>query len=376
MEPWRIGILFSRSGAMEVTESEHFFGTALAIEEINGSGGILGRSVEPVCYDPASEPGLYRKLAERLLGEDGVDVIFGCSTSASRKAVLPVIERRNGLLWYPSLYEGFEYSPNIIYTGAAPNQNSVQLAAYLLQEYGSTIYLIGSDYIYPRETNRLMREFVESQGGEIVGEVYVPIGSDTNPFPRIIDDIRRAAPKVIFSTVVGHDAQAFYRLYSDAGFDPRRQPIASLTMAEGEIQVIGPERCVGHITAGSYFGTVKSDVSRGYVSRYRARYGADAPVSMWSEVAYSQAHLFAAALERAGTLDTQRLTEAALGLDWQAPGGRMLIEPENHHTWLTPRIGRVRADGEFDIVWEAKGPVRPDPYLTCSAPAGNAWLSS
>ena len=175
MTTWRVGVLFSRSGATAISESEHFFGTALAIEELNHAGGVLGRSIEPVAYDPASDPLTYKRYAERLLGDEGVNVIFGCSTSSCRKAVLPVVERRNGLLWYPSLYEGFEYSPNVIYTGAAPNQNSFQLSEYLIQNGGRRFYFIGTDYIYPRESNRIMRDLVESRNGEVIGEKYVPM---------------------------------------------------------------------------------------------------------------------------------------------------------------------------------------------------------
>ena len=168
MVTWRVGVLFSRSGATAVSETEHFFGTALAIEELNNAGGVLGKPIEPVVYDPTSDPLTYRRYAERLLGDDAVNVIFGCSTSSCRKAVLPVVERRNGLLWYPSLYEGFEYSPNVIYTGAAPNQNSFQLSEYLIQNGCRHFYFIGTDYIYPRKSNRIMRDLVESRGGEVV----------------------------------------------------------------------------------------------------------------------------------------------------------------------------------------------------------------
>ena len=301
-------------------------------------------------------------------------MIFGCSNSGCRKAVLPVIERPNALLWYPSLYEGFEYSPNVIYTGAAPNQNSIQLAAFLMQEYGSRFFFVGSDYIFPREMNRLMRDFVESQGGDVLGEAYVGLDATPAQLHALLADVADAGPSVVFSTIVGRAARDFYRLYGDAGIDRGTRPIASLTMAEGEIREIGPEHCTGHITAATYFGTVGTEASRSFVQRFRARFGADAPVSMWSEIAYAQVHLFAAALTSAGSLDATRLARAAAGVAWQAPGGQIRIEPENQHAWLTPRIGRVRADGEFDILWEAKAPVRPDPYLTASAPAGHAWL--
>ena len=371
---WRVGVLFSRTGLMAVTESEHFFGTALAIEEINRSGGVLGRQIEVVAYDPASEPETFRKMADRLLTEDGASVIFGCSTSAERKAVLPAIERRNGLLWYPSLYEGFEYSPNVIYTGACPNQNSFPLAEYIVRKYGPRVYLIGSDYIYPRESNRIMRDLIESYSGQIAGEQYVPMDAGNAELTRALEAIRMRSPDVVFSTIVGRAAQRFYRLFAKMGFDPARLPIASLTLAEGELAEIGPELCAGHLTAASYFGSLKRDSSNQFKAAFAKAYGEDCPVSMWSASAYAQVKLFAEALAQAGSLDTQRLVEAALGLSLDAPEGPIQIDADNNHLWLTPRIGRARADGSFDVVWEGKGPIKPDPYLSVS-PIGGRWLS-
>jgi len=205
---------------MAVTETEHFLGTALAIQEINQAGGILGRELEVVAYDPGSDPETYRKLADRLLTEDGISVIFGCSTSAARKAILPAIERRNGLLWYPSLYEGFEYSPNVIYTGASTNQNSFPLAEYLIRTYGSRVFLVGSDYVYPRESNRIMRDLITSYGGEIAGEIYVPMDASVADLNAVLNKVKQQGPDVLFSTVVGRTAQSFYRLYREAGFEP------------------------------------------------------------------------------------------------------------------------------------------------------------
>ncbi len=371
---WRVGVLFSRSGLMEVTESEHFFGTALAIQEINKAGGVLGREIEVIAYDPGSQPETFRKLADRLLTEDGASVIFGCSTSAERKAVLPAIERRNGLLWYPSLYEGFEYSPNVIYTGPAPNQNAFQLAEYIVRKHGPRVYLIGSDYIYPRESNRIMRDLVESYAGRVVGEQYVTMEAGDAELTRGLDAIREAAPDVVFSTIVGRTAQRFYRMYAAAGFDPKRLPIASLTMAEGEVRAIGAEYCAGHLTSASYFGTLARDSNDRFKTAFAAAFGMETPVSMWSASAYAQIKLFARALEQAGSLDTQKLVEAALGLSLEAPEGPIRIDPDNNHVWVTPRIGRVRADGQFDIVWESKSPIKPDPYLSVS-PIGGRWLS-
>lgn len=373
-EVWRVGVLFSRSGMMAVSESEHFFGTALAIQEINNSGGILGREIEVVAYDPGSVPETYRKMADRLLTEDGASVIFGCSTSAERKAVLPAIERRNGLLWYPSLYEGFEYSPNVMYTGATPNQNSFPLAEYIVRKHGPRVYLIGSDYIYPRESNRIMRDLVESYSGRVVGEQYVAMEASDAELTRCLEMIRMRSPDVVFSTIVGRTAQRFYRLFAKVGFDPEQLPIASLTMAEGELREIGPQFCVGHLTAASYFGSLKRESNRRFTAAFAEAYGDDRPVSMWSAGAYAQVKLFEKALTQAGSLDTQRLVDAALGLGLDAPEGPIQIDPDNNHVWLTPRIGRVRPDGEFDIVWEGKSPIKPDPYLSVS-PIGGRWLT-
>ncbi|MCB9947944.1 MAG: transporter substrate-binding domain-containing protein [Rhodospirillaceae bacterium] len=362
-EPWRVGILFSRSGITKVTETEHFFGTTLAIEEINAAGGVAGREIEPVAYDPASDHRRFSHFAERLLTEDAVSTIFGCSTSFSRKAVLPSIERRNGLLWYPSLYEGFEYSPNVIYTGAAPNQNSVQLADYVFETYGSRIYLIGSDYIYPRESNRIMRDLLDARGGTAVAERYLDLHAADDAILDAIADIQTLRPDVVFSTVVGRSAQRLYRLYADAGLRADHIPIASLTMGEGEIRAIGPEATVGHITSSPYFSTVDTQENHGFVARFRRRFGPDAPVSQYAEAAYYQVYLFARALEAAGTLNPQKLCAEALGMEAAAPQGLVTIDPDNNHTYVTPRIGRVEADGTFMIVSEAAAPLKPDPYL-------------
>src|SRR5579883_3585733 len=283
---WRVGVLFSRSGATAVSETEHFFGTALAVEEINNGGGVLGRPIEPVVYDPASDPLTYRRYAERLLGDDGVNVIFGCSTSSCRKAVLPVVERRNGLLWYPSLYEGFEYSPNIIYTGAAPNQNSVELVDFLLESYGSRFYLIGSDYIYPRESNRIMRELLRQRRGEVVGEHYLDLRARPSEFRLLMRDVRNTGPDVIFSTVVGQATAYLYQAYADAGFDSRVMPIASLTTSEAEVKLMGADVACGHITAAPYFESVRTADNLSFVSRYKKRFGDDEPTNLCVEAAY------------------------------------------------------------------------------------------
>ncbi|GJE37079.1 branched-chain amino acid transport system substrate-binding protein [Methylobacterium persicinum] len=363
---WRVGVLFSRSGVSGITETEHFLGTALAIEEINTAGGVLGRAIEPICYDPAGDTDAYRSYARRMLAEDGAEVVFGCSLSASRKSVLSTVERHNGLLWYPSIYEGFEYSENIIYTGATLNQNVFALADYLLQEHGKRIFLIGSDYIYPRESNRVMRDLVEAKGGMVVGELYAPLDGDDAAHGAMVDAIRHAAPDAVFSTVVGRGAERLYRAYAQSGIDRARCPIASLTMAEGQIRAIGPDLCRGHVLAASYLGALAGEENARFVAAFQTRFGAERPTSMWSETAYAQVHLFARALAEVGTLDAARLGAAALRQRLAAPEGDLAFDGETRHIWLTPGIGVARADGQFDVVWRARRPVRPDPYLAWS----------
>jgi branched-chain amino acid transport system substrate-binding protein len=363
-DAWRVGILFSRSGVTAVTESEHFFGTVLAIEEINARGGVLGRPLDPVVLDPQGDLAAYRRLASQMLSREDVNVIFGCSTSSSRKAVLPEIERKNGLLWYCSLYEGFEYSPNVIYTGAVPNQNSLPLAAYLLKNCGKRIYLIGSDYIYPRESNRIMRDIVEQHGGEIVDELYLPFDVSADALRTAAGRIHAAAPDAVFSTVIGRPARDFYRLLHETGPAGRRLPVASLTLGETELKMIGPQFCRDHIVSATYFSSLPSEQNQRFVASYRRRFGADATVSAWGQAAYGQVHLFAHALERAGSMDTQRLVDAVLNERIDTPEGTIAVEPENHHLWLRPKIGIVRDNGGFDVVWQAAEAVKPDPYLT------------
>lgn len=374
-DEWRIGVLFSRTGVTSVTESEHFFGTALAIEEINAAGGVLGRLIAPIAYDPAGDDAAYRALARELLTEDEVSVIFGCSTSASRKSVLPIVERHNGLLAYPSMYEGFEYSENVVYTGATLNQNTFALADYLLQKYGPRVYLVGADYLYPRESNRVMRDLIESKGGEVVAERYIPLDAGTEELGKLVDEIDRLKPNAVFSTVIGTTAREFYTLYHERGIDRSHCPIASLTMAESEIASIGRQKCTGHILAASYFQSIDSDANRRFVEAYKARFGSDTNTSVWSQPAYAQVHLFAKALARVGSMDASKLAAAMLQEEMDAPEGKLFFDENTRHLWVTPRIGVLGQEGLFDIVWEAPTAVRPDPYLVTSR-FDETWLVS
>ncbi len=361
-EPWRVGVLLSQTGVTAAIERSQLNGTLLAIEEVNAKGGILGRPIEPVIYDPASTPVQHRRLAERLLTQDRVKLIFGCYMSSSRKMAIPVVEALRGLLFYPTLYEGFEYSPNCIYTGACPNQNSLQLARYLLEVYGNRFLMVGSNYSFPYESNRIITDLVTQSRGKILDEIYVSLDAEAEDFQKPIRLIEKLKPDVIFSTVVGQATSTFYRAYREAGFDPSVMPIASLTTSEAEVAEMPPDVAEGHITAAPFFETLGTPAATRFVKAFKARFGADAPVTACAEAAYSQVHLAARALGRAGTDDPERLIHELREAEFDAPQGRVRIDAENNHTYLWPRVARLDSAGRFQIVWNPGMRVKPDPY--------------
>jgi branched-chain amino acid transport system substrate-binding protein len=317
-----------------------------------------------VRHDPQSNPARYAQLAEKLIVQDRVNVIFGCYMSSSRKAVIPVIEKWNKLLFYPTLYEGFEYSGNVVYTGAAPNQNSVQLAEFMTTNFGARVYLIGSDYIYPYESNRIMGELVmQRPGSEKLGERYVALDATEKDYRAIMDDIRDKQPDFIFSTVVGDSTASLYRAYAEAGFDPRAMPIASLTTSEAEISQMGHGVATGHFTAAPYFQSIDSAANRRCLARLRERFGDGCVPNLCWEASYFQMHIFANAYRQAGSDGIAEILPHILGSEFDAPQGRVKIDPSNHHTCLYPRVGRVDAHGQFTIVRQATRAVYPDPYL-------------
>lgn len=361
--PVRLGLLFSETGVTAAIERSQRLATLLAVDEVNAAGGIHGRPLELVSCDPRSSPASYRALAARLAGEDGVRVILGCYMSSTRKAVLPVLERCNALLMYPTLYEGFEYSRHVICTGAAPNQNSVQLAEFMIRNFGSRVVMIGSDYVYPHESNRIMSDLVLERGGEKVAEVYVPLEASPDDFRAIVARIKSRQPDFIFSTVVGEGTAMLYRAYAEAGLDPARMPIASLTTTEAEVQAMGAGLAAGHITSAPYFQSLDTARNRRCVAAFKARFGEDQVTNQCWEAAYFQVHLLADAMRRTDPDDVEALLRTLPGAEFDAPQGRVRVDEHNHHTWVRPRIGRARHDGQFDIIEEARSWVRPDPYL-------------
>ncbi|MBW4984914.1 transporter substrate-binding domain-containing protein [Mameliella sp. CS4] len=371
MKSWKVGLLFSEIGVTSIIERSQLHGALLAIDRINASGGVRGRPVEPVRYEPESVTQRYGELAEKMIVEDKINVIFGCYTSSSRKEVLPVVERRNALFFYPTLYEGFEYSPNVIYGGACPNQNSVPLANYLMKAYGNRFYFVGSDYIYPRESNRVMRNILRQGGGEVLGEAYFDLEAKGADFASVIDDIMEKKPDVVFATVVGQSCIEFVKAYHAAGGNGRLCPIASLTMNEGEIDAIGPEASAGHITAAPYFRSINSPANRRFLKSYEEKFGSTVDVTSCCEAAYSQVHMFAKALDETGELETECLREALLGASFDAPQGQIKIDPDNNHTYLQSRIAKVDETGEFVVESKVRRAIKPDPYLVF--PAIHDW---
>ncbi|CAN5355097.1 transporter substrate-binding domain-containing protein [soil metagenome] len=340
-------------------------GTAFAVREINDAGGILGRELVAVHYDPQSTPQKYADLAVKLFEEDKVNVIFGGYMSSTRKALLPVVERWNRLLFYPTMYEGFEFSPNIIYTGGTPNQHNVPLAEYMVRRFGPRVYMVGSDYIFPYESNRTMSDFIhQNKGGKKLGERYLSLDAQERDFAAVVKDIRAKQPDFIFSTVVGKTTRMFYQAYADAGLRPDTMPIASLSTSESEVAEMGRRIAEGHYTAAPYFRSIATDRNRSCVASFVKLFGDRVEPNMSWEAAYFQVHLFANAFAVNGSDSYVPLLSAVLGSEFDAPQGRVRVDPVTHHTRLYPRIGCVDSDGQFAIVAHSPGGVDADPYLT------------
>ncbi|MGI4815473.1 MAG: transporter substrate-binding domain-containing protein [Janthinobacterium lividum] len=362
LAPIKIGVLFSASGLTANTEQSQLRATLFAAEEINDAGGINGRRLELIVRDPGSIPSRYATMIEQLIAEEHVRVVVGCYMSSTRKAVIPIVERHNALLLYPTFYEGFEYSRNVIYTGATPNQNSVPLASYMMNHFGSRVFMVGSDYIYPYESNRIMSDLVFERGGEKLGEVYLPLDAGWESYLGVARKIAEVAPDFIFSTVVGAGISHLYRAYAEAGMNPYKMPIASLITSETEVAAMGAALGHGHITAATYFQSVDSALNRRVIAAYRHRFGDAVQTDMCWEAAYFQMHLLATAMRITGGDDPNALLNALPGLEIDAPQGRVRIDEQNHHTYLNPRVARLDAYGQFEILQQSNGWTQPAPF--------------
>ena len=357
----KVGILHSLSGTMAISETTVVDAEQLAIKEINEAGGVLGRQIEAVVEDGASDWPTFAERAEKLIDQDQVAVVFGCWTSASRKAVLPVFESKNHMLWYPVQYEGQECSQNIFYTGAAPNQQIEPAVDWLLENKGDEFFLVGSDFVFPRTANTIIKEQLEARGGTTVGEDYLPLGN-TEVTP-IITRIRAALPDggVIFNSLNGDSNVAFFKQLQGAGMDPDMYPVMSVSLAEEEVRQIGPEFLVGHLASWNYFQTVDTPENERWVAAFKEEYGDDRVTNDPMEAAYIMVYLWKQAVEAAGTFDIPEVRTAAYGQTMDAPEGPVTMNV-NHHLSKTVRIGEVMEDGMFDILWETDGPIDPEPW--------------
>jgi urea transport system substrate-binding protein len=295
--------------------------------------------------------------------EDKVAAVLGCYTSASRQSVLPVFEEYNGLLLYPTLYEAQECSKNCFYTGAVPNQQLDDFVPWIIKTLGrKKFYMIGSNYIYPKETNREVKALLEKHGGENVGEEYAPLGH--TEFATIINNIAGSGAEIVFSDLVGDSIVAFYKQFKQFGLTPEELPICTPITTEQETAAMGPENAAGHYTSFNYFQTVDTPENKSFVERYKAKYGANQVTNAVMEAAYFQTYLLAQAIEKVKGTDTDALIYEGLpGQEFKAPQGPVKIDEKNHHTWLWARIGKARDDGQFDIVWTSQDRIRPDPWV-------------
>jgi len=359
-EPIKVGVLHSLSGTMSISEVAVKDGTLMAIAEINAKGGLLGRQIEPTVEDGASDWPTFAEKARKLISKDKVVVVFGCWTSASRKAVLPVFEKADHLLFYPVQYEGLEASKNIVYTGAAPNQQIMPSVTWLLKENKKKFFLLGSDYVFPRTANLIIKAQLKAEGGTLVGEEYTPLGH--TEYSTVINKIKAAKPDVVYNTLNGDSNVAFFKQLRAAGITAKDIPTMSVSIAEDEIRGIGADNLVGHYAAWNYFMSMKTPENDVFVKNYKAKYGADRVTDDPIEAAYFGVYLWAEAVNKAKSADTAKVREAVRGISYKAPEGPVAISPINNHTSKIVQIGEVRSDGQFDIIWTSGKPVAPDPF--------------
>ena len=361
----KIGILHSLTGTMAMSERPLRDAELLAVNEINKAGGVLGRQIKVIQEDGQSDAQVFSEKAKKLLKTDGVATVFGCWTSASRKAVKPVFEEFYGLLWYPLQYEGLEASPNIMYIGAAPNQQVVPAVDFCAREFGKRMFLVGSDYIFPKTANKIIKAQLKDMEGSCIGEEYVPLGSSN--FLEIIKKIKESEPDVIINSLNGDSNAAFFKQLSEQGISSEKIPVMSLSIAEEEIYKIGTSLLSGNYLCWNYFENTKTEENRRFVSSYKDAYGLERKSGAPIETAYTAVYLWAAACEKAGTFDVEEVRIAAKWLSFSAPEGNVTIDGSNQHVYKTVRIGKINESGMIDEVWSTEKPIKPDPYLSTYA---------
>jgi len=375
-ETIKVGILHSLSGTMAISETSLKDVALMTIDEINAKGGVMGKKLEPVVVDPASDWPLFAEKARELLTRDKVAVVFGCWTSVSRKSVLPVFEELNGLLFYPVQYEGQEQSKNVFYTGAAPNQQAIPAVEYLMSEDGGGAkrwVLLGTDYVYPRTTNKILRAFLKSKGvaEADIWESYTPFGhSDYQTIVAKVKEFSAGKPTAVVSTINGDSNVAFYKELGNQGIKAEDIPVVAFSVGEEELRGIDTKPLVGHLAAWNYFMSIKSPENKSFIDKWQAYVkkaklpgGAKRVTNDPMEATYIGMHMWKQAVEKAGSTEVDAVRKAMAGQSFKAPSGfTVKMDEENHHLHKPVFIGEVQADGQFDIVWKTKGPVRAEPW--------------
>ncbi|WP_302841401.1 urea ABC transporter substrate-binding protein [uncultured Ruminococcus sp.] len=359
----KVGLLHSLTGSMAISEKSVRDAEVLAIKEINAAGGVNGKQIEYVEEDGASEPSTFATKAEKLIDSEGVSTIFGCWTSSSRKAVKPIVEEYGSLLWYPVQYEGMESSSNIVYTGAAPNQQIVPAIDYLLDQGYKKFFLLGSDYVFPRTANMIINAQLEAKGAEAVGEEYADM--DQTDFAAIISKIEAAKPDVIINTLNGTGNVSFFKQMSEKNYTSNDYMTMSFSIAEEEVATIGADILKGHMVSWNYYQTTDTEKNKEFVKAYKDAYGENRVTSDPAEAAYDAVYLWKAACEKADSFEPEDVIKAVESgeISFDAPEGTVTIQGDNHHLVKPVRIGQVGDDGLINEIY-ATDPVAPDPYLS------------
>ena len=358
-----VGILHSITGTMAISETGSTQAEKLAIKQINESGGVLGRQIKYIQEDGASDWPTFAEKSRKLLVKDNVAAVMGCWTSASRKAALPVFEQYNGMLFYPTFYEGLEQSPNVVYTGQEATQQIIASIDWVVKTKGvKTFYLLGSDYIWPRTSMKIARKHIAKLGLKVVGEEYYPLGH--TQFNSVINKVKLKKPDIIFAAVVGGSNVAFYKQVKAAGIDWRKEKPLMLTISvtEDEVLGIGGENLVGAYSSMKYFQSLTNSNNETFVKAFKEMWGEDSVIGDVTQAAYLGPWIWKYAVEKAGSFDIDKLKEVLPGIEvTTAPEGYVKVH-ENQHLWSKARIGLAREDGQFDVVFESENLIEPNPF--------------
>jgi urea transport system substrate-binding protein len=357
----KVGFLNSLSGTMAISEKTVHDALQLGAEQINAAGGVLGKKLTLVSEDGASEPTVFAEKATKLISSDCVAAVFGGWTSSSRKAMLPVFEGANALLFYPVQYEGLEASPNIFYTGATTNQQIVPALDYLKEKGVKSIFLVGSDYVFPRTANKIIQAYAKANGIEVKGEEYAPLGH--TDFATIVNKVKAAGASAVFNTLNGDSNVAFFKEYRNAGLTAAAMPVVSVSIAEEEVSGVGVDNLVGQLTAWNYYQTIDSPANKAFTAAFKAKYGDKRVTSDPMEAAYTSLFLWKAMVEKANSFQPNDVKKAAGGVSYDAPEGKVTVNGENHHIAKTALIGKVGPDGLIHTEWSSGKPIEPDPFL-------------